>query len=436
MPAPALSPEELQKALQAAQEELNQDKNVQKKRCDRLKVLLQRTPTCSGSCRVELRSFIEAVDAAKRYSDAGDAEVLPQLISLCTDPLRSSIDQFIRENAAATWDEIKTYIIKQFLESDESSYLTKLVDNTRQAFTEDIRAYALRFTERVRRAYKPDELKIQFLQKDLTKRFIQGIESQQLRQELWKGEPTDLGETASLACKLARAFELAAPSTFPGVGGYSTNQEEEMDISAASSVLPDKEFEQALKRNVSFKPQSAPHPRPRARSESTERGATRPFHQPQRTSSFDQHQRARSFDQPQRTSSFDQHQRARSFEQPQRQPPPIRGRASTRGARGATRGATRGARGPPMATTSRIYAAQPSTSQISCHYCGIIGHKIRDCRKKRMDDGVCVLCAKPGHFARNCNQARGQFSYRARPRTYEQKQAQNFAREWTRDRHT
>ena len=117
-PATEMTPEELQEAYKKIKEELAADKEVQKMTRDRLKTLLQRTPTCSGNNRIELRSFIESFDAAKLYSNATDTEIIPQLISLCVDPLRSAIDQFIKEfsTPAVTWEDIRTFIIEKYLE--------------------------------------------------------------------------------------------------------------------------------------------------------------------------------------------------------------------------------------------------------------------------------------------------------------------------------
>ena len=112
--------EQLQAALDAAQEQVLQqkkiidaDKEVAKTRRDRLRVLLQRTETCSGSCRVQLRQFIEVIDTARRYSEATDAEVIPQVMSLVTDPLRSGIYSHIRDKPNIDWPTIRAFIVKQ-----------------------------------------------------------------------------------------------------------------------------------------------------------------------------------------------------------------------------------------------------------------------------------------------------------------------------------
>ena len=62
---PELTKEQLQAALEAAQAQvleqqktIDEDKDVAKSRRDRLKVLLQRTETCSGSCRVQLTQCV------------------------------------------------------------------------------------------------------------------------------------------------------------------------------------------------------------------------------------------------------------------------------------------------------------------------------------------------------------------------------------------
>ena len=88
---PELTKEQLQAALEAAQAQvleqqktIDEDKDVAKSRRDRLKVLLQRTETCSGSCRVQLRQFIEIIDTARRYSQASLIGGLTGDVSDCT----------------------------------------------------------------------------------------------------------------------------------------------------------------------------------------------------------------------------------------------------------------------------------------------------------------------------------------------------------------
>ena len=159
--AKEVTKEQLEAALKSAQETvleqkklIDEDKDIAKNRRDRLKVLLQRTETCSGSCRVQLRQFIEIIDTARRYSQATDAEVIPQVMSLVTDPLRSGIDSHIRDKPNVDWQEVRAFIVKQYLEQDESHYLLQLVDSTKQTYTEDVRAYCLRFLEHAEHTQK------------------------------------------------------------------------------------------------------------------------------------------------------------------------------------------------------------------------------------------------------------------------------------------
>ena len=43
-----------------------------------------------------------------------------------------------------------------------------------------------------------------------------------------------------------------------------------------------------------------------------------------------------------------------------------------------------------------------------CHFCGIEGHIVQDCRKKKMKMGACFQCGETGHISKNCPKKQGQ----------------------------
>ena len=43
-----------------------------------------------------------------------------------------------------------------------------------------------------------------------------------------------------------------------------------------------------------------------------------------------------------------------------------------------------------------------------CYFCGIVGHIVQDCRKKKMKMGACFQCGDIGHISKNCPKRQGQ----------------------------
>ena len=37
-----------------------------------------------------------------------------------------------------------------------------------------------------------------------------------------------------------------------------------------------------------------------------------------------------------------------------------------------------------------------------CHYCGTVGHLIKDCKKRKRKSGECFHCGEFGHFSKDC----------------------------------
>ena len=71
-----------------------------------------------------------------------------------------------------------------------------------------------------------------------------------------------------------------------------------------------------------------------------------------------------------------------------------------RGNNGGFRGGFRGGRG-----RGRNFRSNNGfRTNLSCHFCGIPGHLIKDCRKKQREvsNGACNTCGKMGHYANNC----------------------------------
>ena len=49
-----------------------------------------------------------------------------------------------------------------------------------------------------------------------------------------------------------------------------------------------------------------------------------------------------------------------------------------------------------------------SRDKRKCNFCGIVGHVIQDCRKKKMKMGACFQCGDTGHISKNCPKKQGQ----------------------------
>ena len=43
-----------------------------------------------------------------------------------------------------------------------------------------------------------------------------------------------------------------------------------------------------------------------------------------------------------------------------------------------------------------------------CHYCGSVGHLIKDCKKRKRKNGECFFCGETGHFSKDCPKKQGQ----------------------------
>ena len=43
-----------------------------------------------------------------------------------------------------------------------------------------------------------------------------------------------------------------------------------------------------------------------------------------------------------------------------------------------------------------------------CNFCGIPGHLVKDCRKKKRKMGGCFHCGETGHMTRDCQRKQGQ----------------------------
>ena len=49
-----------------------------------------------------------------------------------------------------------------------------------------------------------------------------------------------------------------------------------------------------------------------------------------------------------------------------------------------------------------------SREKRKCNFCGIDGHIVQDCRKKKMKIGACFQCGETGHISKNCPKKQGQ----------------------------
>ena len=393
--------------LATANKLIKEDKELTKRNIQKLKTLLSRAPECTGENRAELRNFIESVDGAKKYSGATDQDLIPELIALLKCPLKSGVDGFIQSQESCTWESIKEFIQTTYLAIDEQHFLQRAVDMSKQTITEDIRTFALRFAERVRKAYSEEELQAEYLQRDLVKKFITGIDNANIRQEIWKTDPKKLHDAITQAVAQARAFDLAHPESM-GIGLYATNREEAMDTSI-TKLVQNKQPEQTSSVNIPAKINSNNKSPSRHRSAERSR-STPPRRAPSqlRPSGYNKENiQPRAHYTPPPSQRWDwQRQRGPS-------PAPADRRARPQWSPAARRSPSPWSRGHAPSNTVK-FADETRHGQMSnfrnreqpklCYYCQKPNHTKNVCRTRRYDLNLCLNCGLPGHQMKSCKQ--------------------------------
>ena len=88
---------------------------------------------CDGSVREHLREWLDAVSAARRWTNSPDTLIVEMVGYLSKGSLRTSIADFVESQVnGATWDQVKAHITTVFLAEDEAEHQRGNIEGLRQ----------------------------------------------------------------------------------------------------------------------------------------------------------------------------------------------------------------------------------------------------------------------------------------------------------------
>ena len=165
---------------------------------------------CDGSVREHLREWLDAVSAAKRWTNSPDTLIVEMVGYLSKGSLRTSIADFVESQVnGATWDQVKAHITTVFLAEDEVEHQRGNIEGLRQQPYQDSREYGLKFMAAVQKAYSQAELQVPLVMERLVKLFIGGLRDRDVRTQVHLARPANLTNAITRANDVARAVSMA-----------------------------------------------------------------------------------------------------------------------------------------------------------------------------------------------------------------------------------
>ena len=187
---------------------------------------------CDGSNKADLRRWLKGIDHAFENTQAGNALIIEMVGYLVGGTLAQQTRRITVAlvGAARTWPAVKTRIEEQFLGAEETEMLQDEVERITQQPFEEAREYGNRFLEGVDRAYDPAQLNNNVLMNGrLKKAFINGLCSDQLREQVFMSTPADLETAVTTATTKAHALGQSVSRRTQVVAAIHTPGEEKED---------------------------------------------------------------------------------------------------------------------------------------------------------------------------------------------------------------
>lgn len=192
---------------------------------------------CDGAVRHQVRDWLAAVSAAKKWTGATDALIIKMVGYLSRNALNTSISTYV-ENidpaVGATWEGVKEHVTSVFLDEDEGEHLRNNVDALKQTAYQDSREYGQKYLEAVQKAYTLNERRVPLVLERLVKNFINGLRDKQVRTQVFLSKPPDLEAAVARANAVARAVSLSE-----SIGGEEPMEIGAMPIAAREEPKPD-----------------------------------------------------------------------------------------------------------------------------------------------------------------------------------------------------
>ena len=141
--------------LRQVQEERNRQKLEEQER-KRLEQHARYIESCDGSVREQVREWLDAITAAKRWTNTSNKSVIEMVGYLSKGALRTSIADYVEQNDpddGATWEGVRDHVSNSFLDEDEAQHLRKKAENIKQAPYQDSREYGLKYMNAINKAY-------------------------------------------------------------------------------------------------------------------------------------------------------------------------------------------------------------------------------------------------------------------------------------------
>ena len=170
--------------------------------------------SCDGEDPTALREWLRGMDHASKGSGTSHKLVIEMAVYLAGGDLGEFILETSNamDQATITWVAVRDQVINSFLSVDECDQLQDQVYRMRQGPEQMAWEFGRKFRAACVKAFPAEELKLNFLQKTLSRCFTQGLRQSAVRQEVFGDRPVKLEAAIKKATETAQALHKASQS--------------------------------------------------------------------------------------------------------------------------------------------------------------------------------------------------------------------------------
>ena len=188
---------------------------------------------CDGSNKANLKSWVKAIDRAKKYCDAADNQIIDLVGTLATGALAEAIGDYLSntDELEQTWEQVQGEINRAYLSEEEQLMQRNAIKELYQIPYEDVQAYGRNFKIKVSQAYPEGSLNNVFVQESLISQYISGIKDEKIKFETFSKRPKTFKDAIRIADAVAHTLKMVAAKS-----SGEDRVEEPMDISAVAAA--------------------------------------------------------------------------------------------------------------------------------------------------------------------------------------------------------